>query len=723
MLNVRCTTRTGSDIVRVYNVEEFSCDLRSMEVLRKNKKEYVKRFGTFDIETTSITHYEEEVEKKNDIERKVQKEKADYAFMYVWSACINGTEVYGRTWQEFLNLLNYLKAALHLSDTRYFVIYIHNLPFEFSFLQGYITDYSELFATGERKPLVWRIPSLGIEFRCSLRLTNQSLEKFTQTTTGCNHIKAKGDLDYKLVRTNRTRIEPVEWGYIINDTLGLWEALTYKMEKEGDTITTIPLTSTGYVRREVKRSTSSNKSFLLMKKKCALNEKQYNLIKQAFRGGDTHANSVKCGMILSNVYSYDASSMYPAMMLLRKYPIKPWRFLPVTENIFDDLKGTMWCATIKLTNVRMKDNQFNPYLSISKCKNVKGLDSDNGRIWACDELTTTILDIDYEIIDECYDYDDIEFLDGSVMYSYGDYLPECVRQVIMKFFSDKTNYKLIVKETIEGTEENDEANRILMLSKALLNAIYGMAATDPVHELIEYNGEWNKTFTIDNDKYKDNDSFYKEVTEKAVLPYAWGAYVTAYARQHLRKALKCAGTGYVYCDTDSVKATEFDFEALKELNESIYAECEKLGAYVDTKKGRQYIGYFDGESKLKESDIAKQYCYRRFITLGAKKYGGEKYTGKGKEYTFEITISGVSKDKVKDMSCIENFKPGYKFVDSGGFNVTYCDNQYKSTQSVVDYHGIRSNIEFTGYACFTHREYEIGLSKDQWLRYKVIDVY
>ena len=57
-----------------------------------------------------------------------------------------------------------------------------------------------------------------------------------------------GDLDYKKLFTPNTLLTMSELGYCYNDVMGLYEAIIYLLKE--DTLVTIPLTSTGYVRRE-----------------------------------------------------------------------------------------------------------------------------------------------------------------------------------------------------------------------------------------------------------------------------------------------------------------------------------------------------------------------------------------------------------------------------------------------------------------------------------------
>ena len=56
-------------------------------------------------------------------------------------------------------------------------MYVHNLAYEFQFLRD-ICTFKEVFARTPRKPIKCYADNLGIEFRCSYLLTNQSLKDF-----------------------------------------------------------------------------------------------------------------------------------------------------------------------------------------------------------------------------------------------------------------------------------------------------------------------------------------------------------------------------------------------------------------------------------------------------------------------------------------------------------------------------------------------------------------
>ena len=693
----------------------------------KDKTEYIEQFGTFDIETTTLTYTDE-----------CGELKPLCAYMYVWQMCIDGDVIVGRSWEEFFDVLRKIHVYYRTGAARLFCIYVHNLPFEYSFMAGYFGEYKNLFATDRHKTLRDTLDELGIQFRCSFKLTNMSLVSFTNEIPGCIHVKAKdtknveGDLDYSLIRHCQTELTPTEWGYCVNDVLGLWEALSYKFRMDGTNMSEVPYTSTSYTRRDVNKAVRKYCKNLL--KTMALNDHMYELTKEAMRGGDTHANKYKAGRIYNNVYSYDASSMYPAMMLLFDYPSTAWR-KPIPQDdmqTYLETSGKGFIARVKLSNVAMKDTCFNPYLSISKCRNIKGGDFDNGRVWSADELETTIYSPDYRILQNCYDYD-IDFLEVYICDLAP--IPKAIRDVILSYFIAKTELKIAKKRTLAGSAERFEAEYNLLIAKQKLNSIYGMAATDPVHELLLYNGE--EWIDFDYDLYHTDDDYKKKIdkigveipekksihditAENATLPMQWGGWTTALAREHLRRILDCAGDSYIYCDTDSCKATDFDLDKVKALNEWVYKLCNERGAYCVVDGKKHYLGFFDNETNIHDEEYAPTYA--RFITLGAKRYAFDEYTETINETEFGCTISGVNKFRGAEyIKSVDNFKVGLYIPNSGGFMVTYNDSIIEQTITITDYKGVRGTAKYKGYTALLPRNYTLTLTDEQLRNYRIVE--
>lgn len=172
------------------------------------------------------------------------------ATMYVWAFGLYGRVIIGRTWDEFVKTCETISLEMQLSGEQRLVVYVHNMDYDFQFFRKWL-NWDKVFSLDERKP-VYAISDLGIEFRCSYKLSGYSLE-----TVGKNlkHIKVKklsGDLDYSTARHSQTPLSKKELQYVINDAKVVMAYIAECIEDEG-TITKIPLTKTGYVRRFVRR--------------------------------------------------------------------------------------------------------------------------------------------------------------------------------------------------------------------------------------------------------------------------------------------------------------------------------------------------------------------------------------------------------------------------------------------------------------------------------------
>ena len=173
------------------------------------------------------------------------------ALMYVWQMAINGTTIIGRTWEQFIELLNKISDYLNLGPDKRLIIWVHNLSFEFQFLKDYFT-WSKVFDISTRKP-IYALTDNGIEFRCSYILSNLSLANVGRSLKKYKVSKLVGDLDYNLIRHNETPLTDTEISYCINDVLVVSAYIKEKIEEVNDDITRLPLTATGYCRQYTKR--------------------------------------------------------------------------------------------------------------------------------------------------------------------------------------------------------------------------------------------------------------------------------------------------------------------------------------------------------------------------------------------------------------------------------------------------------------------------------------
>lgn len=719
----------------IYNVSDCIQLLEKVgpfeEVKGAKKSKYINAPFAFDIETTNT---------RNSMGEKI-------SFMYVWTFAIYGYVIMGRTWAEFLELIQILTEYFDLSLNRRMIIYIHNMAFDFQFFRKYF-DFESVFSLELHKPIK-ALTTDGIEFRCSFVNTNKSLKKVAEDIQIINIEKKTGDLDYDKIRHYKTPLTEEEKQYCIYDVKIITAYILEQMSIY-ESINKIPLTSTGYVREYVKKCCFEGHPYKkkryheLIKNIRIKDEKEYNMLKQAFQGGFTHANALYSGDIIENVASYDFTSSYPAVMISEQFPMSEGVEIKIKSNeeLKEKLKYYCLLMEIEYINIRAKQTVYEHPISASRCWLCEGAKKDNGRIMEADRIRMTITEQDFNVIKAFYDYDGIR-IGKCIQYRKG-YLPVDFVKAILSLYEDKTKLKGVKGKELEYT-----------LKKAMLNACYGMSVTDIIRDLILY-------YEGDYKKYKKNDlndeNIRKELEEKGVeiktiqeqlddyndnwerfLAYQWGVWITAYARRNLFTAIYSIGEDYIYSDTDSVKIKNYkEHEEYFEKYNSIilkklYHTCDVLGLdrssiEPETIKGiKKPLGVWDFEG-----------VYKRFKTLGAKRYivqneditipviyeninGGNDYIINKICESYTITCAGLGKKegikyiKLMGGDPMENFTNDLEIPadKTGKMTHTYIDEEM--TAYVTDYKGNTELIHEESGIHLENQEYSLSIS-DEYLK-------
>lgn len=184
--------------------------------------------------------------------------------------------------------------------------------FEFTYLES-IFNLTNVFARKSRKPIKCELEEYNIEFRCSLFLTNAKLEQLPKLFN-LNVEKQVGFLDYDLIRHSKTHLTEQELKYCEYDCLVLYEYIKKELETYKK-VEHIPLTSTGHVRRELKKRIYNDFAYKRkVKEACNTDPHIYNLLLEAFTGGYVHSNRVFTDEIIKDVDSYDFTSSYPFIL-------------------------------------------------------------------------------------------------------------------------------------------------------------------------------------------------------------------------------------------------------------------------------------------------------------------------------------------------------------------------------------------------------------------------
>lgn len=638
--------------------------------VRKYDPDYVSILSAFDIETTT-------------------DQQIGQAWMYIWQWAFDDVCVYGRTWEEFITFRDRVRTAL---DGRFLVVWVHNLSYEFQYLSDpgiYDFTAGEVFAVRPRKILKATMNDYCLEFRCSYLHTNMSLAKFLERH---NVQHEKLTLDYRKIRYPWTPLTADELAYCVNDVLGLVEALRDELTRDRDTLHTVPMTSTGYVRREAKRAIRPVRRTV---HDILPDYEVYRMLREAFRGGNTHANRQFTGYIIENVKSYDRSSSYPDVICNDKFPMSRfWHTGYMETEKADELvkQGRYACLfRIAFANIRLRnDSEPCPYLSLDKCRFVRNEVLDNGRILEAEYLETTLTDIDYVIVQRQYKADSVVIRDSA--YARYGYLPRQLRELTKDYYRFKTELK-----GVEGEEY------FYARSKEKLNSIYGMTAQNPLHDKYLYDAAAEGTFT----RVRAGEEEYTSGMRRQWLTYAWGVWVTAWARRRLEDGIELVNNTpdawFVYADTDSVKYIgDVDWT---EYNKQRRRASEKSGAWADDPAGiRHYMGVYEPDG-----------IYDRFRTWGAKKYAYEEH---GK---LHITVAGVNKklgaEELKDRGGLEAFEPGFVFQRAGGVDAVYNDSP---SGTVTDG---RHRLKLTKNVALVDGVYTLGIANEyeQVINYCSVD--
>lgn len=690
------STEENYSISEFQDLNTFACQICKYSGITRKKHgiEYYNIPAAFDIETTSF--YD-------------QGEKR--ATMYEWTFGIDEYIIVGRTWHEYLCLMDRVKSALELSGNKRLIVFVHNLSWEFQWIRGY-HPWKKVFATDERKVLYANTED-GITFRCSYQLSGYNLATLARNLTAPGFSKMTGDLDYSKPRHTGTPLTMAEWRYCIFDVLIVLEYIREQIAAEHGNINNIPLTKTGRVRKYCRSQCyfnggkhRKNKQYeryrSLMETLQITGPDEYYQLQRAFAGGFTHANAWYIQKNVRDVGSYDFMSSYPAQMVLGKFPMSAAEEIEIRN--MDDLRYNLkhYCCLFDVVfwGIKEHSDKWDNPLSRSKCTVAENAVVNNGRIVSADRIVTTCTDIDFKIYADFYTVEKFKVFNFR-RYSRG-YLPTPLVLAILKLYNTKT--------TLRGVEGKEEE---YVNGKENLNSCYGMAVTSVCKPLSKYDtatGEWT---TEEVDVEKEIDKYNK--SKNRFLFYPWGVWVTANARRALFTGIKEWGSDYVYSDTDSIKGRNIDLHKRyidlynRYIDELTVDAAKYHGIPVEmfrpkTKNGDEKpIGYWDFEG-----------VYDVFRPLGAKRY---MVMSRGK---LSITVSGLNKNhavpymekKWGRFGAFEHFDE-YMFIPAeftGKNTHTYIDSPMSGT--LIDYRGVPGKYDELSGIHLEPAEYEMSLASD-----------
>lgn len=665
---------------------------------------YINAFATFDSETSHI-----------DIEEQV------YTWVYQWALYIDKQCVVGRYISEFVTLLEKLINSYSLNTKRLFVIYVHNLSFDATFFMNILNAISDVECLWLDAHKLLSMKWKGIEFRCSYKLSNMSLDKYCEYAQ-TNIRKLVNAIDYNVVRYSDSHLSNIDWQYQINDVLSLYNALENEMNRECDNVATIPLTSTGYIRR-LTRNACRGKKYRDYFLKTKLDCETYKMCKREASGGLTHGNRFYSGKtLISNVtkkgmriFHFDLKSDYPARQQLDYFPsgfklYYKWRADRVSylklEKLIEISQTQCTLSMLHIKDLTLKSDVTCPFLSSNKILN-KGyvlynehgkVGTDNGKVInAKGVITVVVTELDLKWILRQYTFSEI-FIDIVYVSKRIDF-PNEIKGVVNELFKDK--------ETLE------KDSYFYAKQKNRLNGVFGMTFTNPIRDDIEFDfnsSEFKKNKVINNDTLINEklDKFYK--SRNNFMPYQLGCYTTSQARDCLLTLIAdyVGYENFIYCDTDSIFFFGNDeiIEKINKYNEHIISMNKKRNLGVTNRRGTiSYYGTFEDE----KDNIEK------FRFLHAKCYAFENNEG------LNVTIAGVRKKETIDnkvitnadeLESIDNLKEGFTFEKCGGTRVEYVYNDFLKIN-------IQGHMQEVGSGAIIHK---VTKTLSQLETYEILDI-
>lgn len=660
-----------------------------LKKIEGKKKKFDNNIYTVDIESTSYIVLDDVIYpaiKYNEIDDKEKERCSKCSLMYIWQFGINDVVYYGRTWDELKSFLSLINKDI--PEKKF--LFIHNQAFEFQFMKS-VLKFTDVMARKSHKVMTSFLEDYNFIVKCSYFMSNTALENLPKVFN-LPVKKLVGDLDYNLIRTPETPLTDEEMGYCENDILVLYHYILRELETY-ETVKNIPTTSTGKVRRELQDITRTNFKYKrLVNKSVNTDPHIYNMLMDAFAGGYTHSNYIYTDEILENIDSFDETSAYPYVLVAYPFPSSEFKYCRARTK--EELNPNL-CYLLRVKFKHVRSKYYNTFLSMSKCKNIKGGKYDNGRIIEAEELETVLTDVDF------YFYLDAYKLEYEILECYWAnkrLLPKTFINFVLDKYVAKTKLKNVEGKEVEYSKEKNK-----------FNSLYGMSVTNTIRDEVQYNtdlGTWEE-IPLSN---KDIEDKLKKEKNKGFLSFAWGVWVTAYARDNLLRRVLELDDYVVYCDTDSCKLTDgYDKNIFIKYNESVVERLHNVSDTLgidfnrfspeDIKGISHTLGVFESET-----DKGRVHTYDRFITQGAKKYAVEI------DNKIKITVAGVPKKAGATLEKLEDFKDDYvfKFEDTNKLLIVYVEDQKE--RDVTDYLGNTYRATDKTGCCLLPTTYVLGKS-------------
>ena len=559
-------------------------------------------------------------------------------YVVAWTISIrafntNIATIYGSKPSELIYCMERMHKIMPGDKT---IFYAHNYSYDYVFARKFMfvkwgTPQKQL-NTKSHYPLFMEFAN-GIIIKDSLILAQRRLEKWAEDLN-VEHQKAVGKWNYNKIRHqgDGRNFTADEIEYIEHDTLAGVECIQKTMDTLNKRIYSMPYTATGIPREAVRtigKKYHARDLFLRIVPDYHIQE----ILEKVYHGGYTHGNRHYISRTVTSkeygkIIAKDFASSYPFCLLARKFPME--RFSPTNDCSIKHILqyGDKYAFIFKLilVNVKLKsDAILMPALQYSKCTQTINAVEDNGRILTAKYLELYTNETDLKVINEQYEAEQSACVE--VYSSKKDYLPRWFTDYVFDCFKDKCELK-----------GGDPV--LYSIAKAKLNSLYGMICQHPCRLMIE---EDYQTGDYSTSNAESLEELYEKYTKKftSILPYQWGVWVTSYAFENLFTLGKCINGIWLYSDTDSAYATNWDEEKVNAYNEKCKEELKANGYGAVTVNGKEFwLGIAEEDG-----------VYSQFRCCGSKRYCVRYAPVNGIPGKLKLTVAGVPKKGVK---CLKN---------------------------------------------------------------------
>ena len=545
---------------------------------------YCNFCAAFDIETSYVSYPEDYPDKKLAGQPRA-------AFMYIWQFAIKDTAVYGRTWIEFQDFLERLREQLHLSPDHKLVVYVHNLTYEFTFMESieglnFSADEHDLLARALHDVIKCVLNEV-YELRDSETYTEMPLSKVGKLV-GIDKL----DYDYTKLRLPNTPLSDLELEYCEHDVLILTKYFDNEVKVYGSYFG-IPLTATKCVKREIEQNLRELYYRGVAIKNQLDSEDKYDMhildmLQSAYFAPWIYNQSAYQDMVVEDVMDADISSAYPYWMCVFKYPFGEFKKFDDSkydniDDILRDYPDKPMLISLRIEGLKTKypRTAWLPAKDEHWYIDKTDLDLRDKRIAYCKAINLVLTDIDLKTLKEFYEYDKI-IIDEIYMAKKYAYLPTYIVKTIIDKYIEKNaakQWKNRIEETRELTPaEAAEYSRI----KSRVDRIYGIFVQKPIRTAYKWDPEQRRIVP--------GEQVYVKSDNDCSVNFAWGVWLLAYERREMLKIFAACNLGeradgkrvnldiVLYGDTDSLKF-RYDLsvmDIIAQYNNNCNREIEKF---------------------------------------------------------------------------------------------------------------------------------------------------